>query len=111
VAPPENNWIGIEVLEVTHDSGLQFGLRGHPNSPENGLGQRLHVGERNMIEAILWKHRTGAPWTDLPGEFGSWNSVSCRFNRWSKVGLWQTILEVLRIEADTFCWGSQNLGR
>jgi transposase len=54
-----------------------------------------------MIEAILWKHRTGAPWRDLPAEFGSWNSVFCRFNRWSKVGLWQTILEVLRIEADT----------
>ena len=54
-----------------------------------------------MIEAILWKHRTGAPWRDLPGEFGSWNSVFSRFNRWSKAGLWQTILEVLRIEADT----------
>jgi transposase len=54
-----------------------------------------------MIEAILWKHRTGAPWRDVPEEFGPWNSVFTRFNRWSKAGLWQTILEALRIEADT----------
>jgi transposase len=53
-----------------------------------------------MLEAIFWKHRTGAPWRDLPEEFGSWNSVFSRFNRWSKAGLWQTILEVLRVEAD-----------
>jgi transposase len=42
-----------------------------------------------MIEAILWKHRTGAPWRDLPEEFGPWISVFTRFNRWSKVGLSQ----------------------
>ena len=69
--------------------------------PERGKTGRPPKNHPNMIEAILWKHRTGAPWRDLPGEFGSWNSVFSRFNRWSKAGLWQTILEVLRIEADT----------
>jgi len=69
--------------------------------PERGKTGRPSNPHRIMIEAILWKHRTGAPWRDVPEEFGPWNSVFTRFNRWSKVGLWQTILEALRIEADT----------
>ena len=69
--------------------------------PERGKTGRPSKNHRHMLEAIFWKHRTGAPWRDLPEEFGSWNSVFSRFNRWSKAGLWQTILEVLRVEADT----------
>jgi len=69
--------------------------------PERGKTGRPSKDHRTMIEAILWKHRTGAPWRDLPGEFGSWNSVFTRFNRWSKAGLWQSILEILRGEGDT----------
>ena len=69
--------------------------------PERGKTGRPSKNHLNMIEAILWKHRTGAPWRDLPEEFGPWISVFTRFNRWSKVGLWQTILEALRDEADT----------
>ena len=53
-----------------------------------------------MVEAILWKHRTGAPWRDLPEAFGPWTSIYTRFATWSKRGVWQTVLEVLREDAD-----------
>ena len=69
--------------------------------PERGGTGRPQHSHRPWLEAILWKHRTGAPWRDLPGEFGSWKSIYCRFNRWSKVGVWQSLLEALRGEADT----------
>ena len=69
--------------------------------PERGGMGRPQNAHRPWIEAILWKHRTGAPWRDLPEEFGSWKSVYCRFNRWSKVGVWQSLLEALRGDADT----------
>jgi transposase len=69
--------------------------------PEKGETGRPYNAHRPWIEAILWKHRTGAPWRDLPEEFGSWKSIYCRFNRWSKAGVWQAVLEVLRGDADT----------
>ena len=46
---------------------------------------------RLIVEGILWRIRTGAPWRDLPTEFGPWKTVYNQFNRWSKKGIWQKI--------------------
>ena len=43
---------------------------------------------RTVMEAILWKLRTGAPWRDIPEELISWKTAYNRFNRWSENGLW-----------------------
>lgn len=40
--------------------------------------------DRNVMEAILWKLRTGAPWRDMPKELCPWKTAFNRFNRWSK---------------------------
>ena len=50
---------------------------------------------------MLWKLRTGAPWRDIPEEFGSWQTVYTRFFRWGRSGLLRSILEELKKEADT----------
>lgn len=44
--------------------------------------------DRNVMEAILWKLRTGATWRDVPEELCPWQTAFNRFNRWSKKGLW-----------------------
>ena len=50
-------------------------LPGLPESPgRSGDNNRL------FLEAVLWIVRTGAPWRDLPGRFGDWDSVFQRFN-------------------------------
>ena len=36
--------------------------------------------------------RTGAPWRDLPGGFGPWQSVYSAFRRWIRNALWPTLL-------------------
>jgi len=46
---------------------------------------------RLVVEGILWRVRTGAPWRDMPTELGSWKSAYNQFNRWSKRGIWQKI--------------------
>lgn len=55
---------------------------------------------RLTFEGILWKLRTGAPWRDLPDQFGPWSSVYNRFNEWSKAGKWQALFFAVRSELD-----------
>jgi len=44
--------------------------------------------DREVMEAILWKLRTGAPWRDIPEAFCPWKTAYNRFNRWAGIGLW-----------------------
>jgi putative transposase len=51
---------------------------------------------RLFVNAVIWMARSGAPWRDLPAHFGNWNSVFIRFNRWSKAGVWERVLNALQ---------------
>src|SRR4051812_35598938 len=55
---------------------------------------------RLFLEAVLWRGRTGAPWRDLPGEFGGWNSVFQRVRRWGKGGVFERIFACLSDQPD-----------
>jgi transposase len=55
---------------------------------------------RMSVEGILWRFRTGAPWRDLPDHFGPWKTVFNRFNRWSKLGIWASLFDLIRGELD-----------
>ncbi len=57
---------------------------------------RPPADHRKMMEGILWILTTGSPWRDLPCSFGSWKTVYDRFRRWTRSGVWGTILEELR---------------
>lgn len=65
-------------------------------------GDRGRSGHDNrlFLEAILWIARTGAPWRDLPPEFGNWNSVYVRFRRWARAGVWAQLLAALQDDLD-----------
>jgi transposase len=55
---------------------------------------------RLFINAVFWILRTGAPWRDLPPEYGKWGTVHQRFNRWRANGTWEKLLELLIHEPD-----------
>jgi transposase len=60
-----------------------------------GKGGRPWGDHRRVVEGIIWRYRVGAPWRDLPAEFGSWSSVWRRHDRFSKDGTWEKILTEL----------------
>ena len=51
---------------------------------------------RTIVEGIFWILRTGAPWRDLPEEFGAWQTVWEWFDRWNDDGTLDKILGQLR---------------
>lgn len=68
--------------------------------PQNGGRGRRWRDHRTVIDGMLWVHASGAAsWRDLPEEeFGPWQTIYDRYNRWRKEGLWQQIVEVLRCQ-------------
>ena len=61
---------------------------------------RVGRDNRRFMEAILWRVRTGAPWRDLPSEFGKWNTVFKRFRHWAKAGIFESLFDALNDEPD-----------
>ncbi|MFD7541338.1 transposase [Streptomyces sp. NPDC059819] len=48
---------------------------------------------RQVVNGVLWRLRTGAPWRDLPERYGPWQTVYERFARWEADGTWAKLLE------------------
>jgi transposase len=55
---------------------------------------------RLFINAVFWILRTGAPWRDLPSDYGDWKNTHRRFCRWRDKGIWESLLEQLVTEPD-----------
>jgi transposase len=58
-------------------------------------GQPPDLPDRDFFEALLYLARTGVPWRDLPGEFGSWDAVYNRFRRWLHSGGLRRLFEAM----------------
>lgn len=63
---------------------------GKPNDPG-----RIGLDGCEFLEAVLWIVRTGAPWRDLPNEFGKWNSVYWRFAERRDKGVFVRMFDAL----------------
>src|SRR5918994_6476064 len=68
-----------------------------PQRPATG---RPNDDHRRILNGILWLHRTGAPWRDLPERHGPVGTVSSRFDRWRQAGVWDRVLAALQAMAD-----------
>jgi len=56
---------------------------------------------RQVVNAVLWRTRTGSPWRDLPAAYGRWKTVYNRHRRWSADGTWGRVLRELQRGCDT----------
>jgi transposase len=62
-----------------------------PNKPR---GVR-RVNHRRVLNGIFWVLRSGAPWRDLPENYGLYTTCYNRFVRWRQAGIWDQIMEAL----------------
>ena len=79
----DDEWVRLEPL-----------LPGHPRQGRRWAGHRL------VIDGILFRTRAGCSWRDLPEGFGNWKTIYNRHLRWSKDGMWASILDALRTGCD-----------
>ncbi len=55
---------------------------------------------RRFINAVFWILRTGAPWRDLPPDYGDWKNTHRRFCRWRDRNVWAGLLEAVMDDPD-----------
>lgn len=70
-----------------------------PLLPRPALG-RPRLDDRMVLNGIVWKFRTGAPWRDVPERYGPWTSLHTRFRRWAADGTFDRILRAAQAKAD-----------
>lgn len=68
--------------------------------PKVRTGPKSSRGDRQFIEAVLYRAKTGMPWRDLPERFGPWKTVYNRFSNWARRGLWAEIFKTLQVDFD-----------
>ncbi len=86
-----------ERRELTDEQWARLQPHLPPQKPPFGKPNRDH---RAVVEGMLWRLRTGAPWRDLPERYGPWQTVYSRFRRWQLAGVWDRVLAALQAEGD-----------
>ena len=69
-----------------------------PRGKKPGRPRRWSL--RRLIDGIRWRLRVGAPWRDVPPDYGPWQSVYGLFRRWQRDGTWKRLLSALQALAD-----------
>lgn len=64
-----------------------------PSNPHHGYA---YVEHRHVINGILWRLRTGAPWGDVLARYEPWQTCYDRFVRWSRDGTWKRLLKIMQ---------------
>ena len=70
---------------------------------------RKRIPDRQVLTGILFVHKTGIPWEQLPQEMGCGSGVTCwrRLAEWQQQGVWDRLHEVLLAKlnaADQIDW-------
>jgi transposase len=69
-----------------------------PAAPMTGRPPKWE--KRQLINAIRWRIRIGAPWRDVPAEYAPWPTLYGLFRRWQRDGTWDKILSALQAAGD-----------
>ncbi|WP_148012034.1 transposase, partial [Streptomyces sp. ME109] len=70
-----------------------------PLIPRAATG-RPRVEDRQVINGMVYKIRTGISWRDLPDRYGPWKTVYTRFRRYALDGVFTRALQQIQAPAD-----------
>lgn len=84
----DRQWAALEPLVPMHRRGVK---------PKRN---------REIISGIVHVSKVGCRWRDCPEVYGPHTTIYNRFNRWSRDGIWQKMLEAL---VDPGSSGSQSI--
>ena len=70
-----------------------------PLIPRAATG-RPRVPDRQVINGMVYKIRTGISWRDLPERYGPWQTVYTRFRRYAIDGVFTRALQQIQAQAD-----------
>jgi transposase len=65
-----------------------------PRLPNKPRGVR-RVNDSRVLNGIFWVLRSGAPWRDVPENYGPYTTCYDRFVRRRQAGIWDQIMETL----------------
>ncbi len=68
--------------------------------PEKAQTGKPNLPHRTIVNGIVWRLKTGAPWRDVPERYGKWATVYSRFRRWQRAGIWDRLLAALQSAGD-----------
>lgn len=71
-----------------------------PLLPQRGRRGKPWADHERVINGILWKLRTGAPWHDLQERYGPWQTCDDRFVQWRRDGTWDRLLARAQTKSD-----------
>ena len=58
----------------------------------------VDIENRDLLEALIFRCKTGTPWRDMPQSYGKWHAIYTRINRWAKNGVLQRVYAALASE-------------
>ncbi|GGN47156.1 hypothetical protein GCM10011578_100560 [Streptomyces fuscichromogenes] len=58
------------------------------------------MSDRQIINGMVYRIRTGISWRDLPERFGPWKTVYTRFRRYALGGVFTRALQRIQAAAD-----------
>lgn len=74
------------------DEQLEWLAARVPDAPVSPKGGRPAMDKRRALRGIFWILDNGAKWKDLPRHFGAKSSVHAYFQRWTREGVFESIM-------------------
>jgi putative transposase len=70
-----------------------------PHLSVSHTGRPIEMPLKDVVDAIFYFTKNNCSWEDLPHDFPAYRRVNEWFNKWTKDGTWQRLLDALREQA------------